>query len=154
MSDAHAATQGAVFGVTEPSPKKDIVLLLEDDESIATMLVAVLRRLGLRVIWTQQGAEGIAAFQRHEREVALVLADCRLPDGDGRGVCQQLREIAPTLPVLVTSGNFMSHDSGALLPHQLVEYLPKPYAPSEIMARVRHLLAQAGQAEAAAAGFV
>jgi DNA-binding response OmpR family regulator len=154
MSDAHAATQGAVFGAAEPPPPKDVVLLLEDDESIATNQVGVLRRLGLRVIWTQLGAEGLAAFQRHDREVALVLADCRLPDMDGREVCQQLRAIAPTLPVLVTSGNFMSHDPGSLAPHQLVQYLPKPYAPSEIMARVRHLLAQAERAEAGASQFL
>lgn len=129
------------------------MLLLEDNETIAQMLVAILRRIGLRVVWTQLGAEGLAAFHRHDREVALVLADCRLPDMDGREVCQQLRELVPTLPVLVTSGSVTARSLGPLAPHQLVQYLPKPYAPSEIMTRVQNLISMAEQAEVAT-GFV
>ncbi|MBI2517606.1 MAG: response regulator [Opitutae bacterium] len=154
MSDAHSAIEGTAFGPTYPHPRKDVVLLLEDNETIAKMLMAVLRQIGLRVVWSPLGAEGMAAFRRHDREVALVLADCRLPDMDGREVCQQMRELVPTLPVLVTSGSVTARNLGPLVPHRLVQYLPKPYAPSEIISRVRQLLAQAEQAESAAAGFV
>lgn len=154
MSDARSAPQETAYGATALSPRKNVVLLLEDNETIANMLVTVLARLGLRVVWSQLGADALAEFQRRGREIALVLADCRLPDMDGREVCRRLRELDPTLPVLVTSGNVAGRSLGPLTAHQLVQYLPKPYAPSEIIIRVRHLLAMAGRAGPAAAGFV
>lgn len=153
MSEAYCATQGAACGAVAPLLKKNLVLLLEDNETIAQMLMALLRRSGLRVIWAQLGAEALATFAQHDREVALVLADCRLPDMDGREVCQRLRELVPTLPVLVTSGNVTARDLGPLVPHALVGYLPKPYAPAEIIAQVRRLIAAAARADADA-GFV
>lgn len=112
MSDACSFPQEAERGTTEPATRRDAVLLIEDNVDIAEMLTTVLRRQGLRVVWSQLGAEALATFGRSQREIALVLADCRLPNMDGREVCRQLRTWAPSLPMLLTSGNAGTPDSG------------------------------------------
>jgi DNA-binding response OmpR family regulator len=127
---------------------RDVILLLEDNEAIARMLTLVLGGQGMKVIWCQLGAAALVEFQRHAGNVALVLADCRLPDMDGREVCQRLRRLQPDLPVLVTSGNVTLRNLAPLDDGRLVSFIPKPYTPGEILHRVRDLLQQASGAAA------
>lgn len=115
-------------------------MLLEDNDAIAHMLTLVLRGLGLRTIWCQTGGAALDAYTKHHAEIVLVLADCRLPDMDGRDVCHRLRQRTPGLPVLLTSGHLSTQGLAPLEPAAGVEFLPKPYAPAEMLARVRALL--------------
>jgi DNA-binding response OmpR family regulator len=119
---------------------RDAVLLLEDNEIIASMLTALLKSLSLRVLWCADSASGERVFAERSGEVLLVLADCRLPDGDGRELCARFRTRVPHLPVLVTSGSVSGRGVAPLERDRFVEYLPKPYAPAEVIARVRRLM--------------
>jgi len=123
--------------------KRNAVLLLEDNEVIASMLTALMQTLSLRVIWCADGQSALRMFSERRDEVLLVLADCRLPDTDGREVCARLRLTAPRLPVLVTSGSVSGRGVAPLERDNLVEYLPKPYAPAEVLSRVRRLMSVA-----------
>lgn len=107
------------------------------------MLTALMHTLSLRVIWCADGASAVRVFSERRDEVLLVLADCRLPDTDGREVCARLRQTAPRLPVLVTSGSVSGRGVAPLARDGFVEYLPKPYAPAEVLARVRRLMSVA-----------
>ncbi len=127
------------------APARDAVLLIEDNESIARMLTLVLSGQGLKVIWCQLGAAALVEFQRQAGTIALVLADCRLPDMDGREVCHRLRRLRPGLPVLVTSGNVTLRNLAPLEDDRLVSFIPKPYTPGELLGRIRALL-EAAQA--------
>ncbi len=122
------------------SPAKDLVLLIEDNDGLAALLTTVLAKLGLRVHWCPRGADALPEFARHRDEIALVLADCRLPDADGRAVCATLRQSAPALPMLLCSGNVRCTDLGPLTEDERTAFLPKPYSPSELLGRVRTLL--------------
>ena len=139
-----------------PTATRNLVLFFEDNETIATLMATVLRdRLGLQVIWVETVADGLREFGRHQAEVCLVVADCRLPDGDGRVVGQQLRQREPELPVLLTSGRFGGDNYAPLVPGDLVQFLPKPYSPSELVAGVRLLLERSATARCGTvAGFV
>lgn len=130
--------------VPSDPPHRNAVLLLEDNEIIASMLTALLKSLSLRVIWCADGASAERVFAERHDEVLLVLADCRLPDVDGRDVCARFRTRIPELPVLVTSGSVSGRGVAPLERNRLVEYLPKPYAPSEVLTRVRRLMDAAG----------
>lgn len=144
MSDASSLPRSASATATPTPPRKDAVLLLEDNETIAGLLMALMRSLGLRVYWCVEGGEAFPIFENHRHEILLVLADCRLPDMDGRDVCLRLRETEPNLPVLVTSGSVSGRGVAPLPRCRSVDYLPKPYAPSEVLVRVRRLLAEGG----------
>ena len=136
---------------------RDIVILLEDNEVIAGLIGTVLlQRLGLRVVWSPTAGGGLQEFERYTERLAVVVADCRLPDGDGRVACQQMRALQPELPVLLTSGRFSADNYSPLEPGRFVQFLPKPYSPAEMAARVRSILVDAGRdgRPVAAAGFV
>jgi len=138
---------------SDPS-RRNAVLLLEDNEIIASMLTALLKSMSLRVIWCADGASAERVFAERHGEVLLVLADCRLPDVDGRDVCARFRTRIPELPVLVTSGSVSGRGVAPLERNRLVEYLPKPYAPSEVLTRVRRLMDAAGSAGPLNTGMV
>lgn len=138
---------------SDPS-RRNAVLLLEDNEIIASMLTALLKSMSLRVIWCADGASAERVFAERHGEVLLVLADCRLPDVDGRDVCARFRTRIPELPVLVTSGSVSGRGVAPLERNRLVEYLPKPYAPSEVLTRVRRLMDAASSAGPLNTGMV
>ena len=130
-------------------------MLIEDNETIAGLLIAILRGMRLRVFACADGAQACELFARHQEEILLVLADCRLPDADGRELCLKFRESVPDLPVLVTSGSVSGRGVAPLPRNSMVEYLPKPYAPSEVLQKVRRLIdAAGGQRQMAPQGFV
>ncbi|MBA4138136.1 MAG: hypothetical protein C0518_12540 [Opitutus sp.] len=142
-------------GAQAPSePCKDAVLLIEDNETIAGLLTAILRGMRLRVLPCADGAQAQALFAQHKHDILLVLADCRLPDADGRELCLKFRETLPNLPVLVTSGSVSGRGVAPLPRGRLVEYLAKPYAPSEVLKKVRGLIEAAGGGRIAGEGFV
>lgn len=118
------------------------------------MLTALLKSMSLRVIWCADGASAERVFAERHGEVLLVLADCRLPDVDGRDVCARFRTRIPELPVLVTSGSVSGRGVAPLERNRLVEYLPKPYAPSEVLTRVRRLMDAASSAGPLNTGMV
>jgi two-component system cell cycle sensor histidine kinase/response regulator CckA len=133
---------------------RDAVLLIEDNETIVGLLTAILRGMRLRVFSCADGAQAQAVFAEHKDQILLVLADCRLPDADGRELCLKFREVVPDLPVLVTSGSVSGRGVAPLPRSSLVEYLPKPYAPSEVLNKVRRLIDAAGGSRVAGEGFV
>lgn len=134
---------------------RDKALIIEDNEGIAGLLTILLGKFNLRAIWSQTGQEALENFGAHHESIALVISDCRLPDGDGREICQQMRDQAPDLPVLLSSGSAACLNLGALTSGRLVGFLPKPYSPAEMLGQVSKLQAEVIEASTAiSAGFV
>lgn len=120
-----------------------IVLLVEDEESLGDLLSHLLGRLGLRVVRATDGTRALELFPQHRDHVVLAFVDCRLPDMEGADVCRKLRESAPKLPLLLTSGR----DQHALVSTFEADgpagFLPKPYMPADVMRHVTALLSAA-----------
>ena len=117
--------------------------MIEDHETIGSLLTTVLARLGLRVLCCPTAAAAREEFARHQERIALVFADCRLPDADGRDVCAALREEAPELPLVLCSGNARCAELGSLAADDHTVFLPKPFRPADVLKHVRMLLANA-----------
>jgi two-component system OmpR family response regulator len=122
-------------------------LLLDDDAAIRTLLVDYLRQHAISVEALSNGT----AFRRRapEAEVDLVLLDLMLPDDDGLALCRWIKSVRPTLPVimLTAQGDPISRVLGLELGAD--DYVPKPFEPRELVARIRAVLRR-GQAVAAA----
>jgi len=117
------------------------ILLIEDDPRLAEMVSEYLGQAGFSVSAAGAGNEGLARLER-ERFDALVL-DLTLPDIDGLEVCRQLRARADT-PVLMLTARGDAMDRVVGLEIGADDYLPKPFEPRELLARLRAILRRRG----------
>ena len=116
------------------------VLLVEDDDGIATPLSAALRGDGHEVVRVATGGD---ALRVAEQGVAAVVLDLGLPDIDGVEVCRRLREIAPHAPVLMLTARTSEADVVVGLDAGADDYVTKPFRLAELLARLRALLRRA-----------
>ena len=127
------------------------ILIVDDDAALRAFVATVLEQAGYRTIEAGTGEDALEAV-RAERPHLLVL-DVRLPGLSGYEVCHQVRrEFGESLPILFVSGERMeSFDRVAGLLLGGDDYLVKPFAPGELLARVRRLVRRAPPAVATAA---
>ena len=115
-----------------------LVLVIEDDRSIAELVGLYLRRDGFGVHVEADGAAGLAAVRRL-RPVAVVL-DVGLPGLDGVEVCRRLRAEQDWTPVLFVTARDDEVDRVLGLELGADDYVTKPFSPRELVARVRTVL--------------
>ncbi len=118
----------------------DRILLIEDDPRLARMVEDYLAGAGYRVTHAPSGRAGIALTQRETFD-ALVL-DLMLPDMDGLEVCKEVRAKAQT-PILMLTARGDAMDRIVGLEMGADDYLPKPFEPRELLARLRAILRRA-----------
>ena len=100
------------------------ILVVEDDEAIATNLVRVLDSQGYAVARVARGVEALDAV---DANVGLVLLDLGLPDIDGIDVCRGLRSGHPDLAILILTARDQDRDVVAGLDAGADDYLVKPF---------------------------
>lgn len=125
------------------------VLIIEDDLRLGAMVATYLRGAGFEVDQAPDGARGLAALEagRHD----LVLLDLMLPDADGLDLCRRIRARSDVPIVMVTArGDLADRIVGLELGAD--DYLPKPFEPRELLARVRAVLRRRGPGGAPDAG--
>ncbi|GLX21471.1 response regulator transcription factor [Streptomyces lavendulae] len=125
------------------------VLVVEDDPGVRSTLDQLLRFEGYRVVQAADGIQGLAVLDREEPDLALV--DVVMPGLDGLSLCRTLRRRGDQLPVLVLTARDQVGDRVAGLDAGADDYLAKPFATEELLARIRALLRRT-EAGAAASG--
>ena len=115
----------------------DRILIIEDDPRLAEMVRDYLGGAGFRVAHAGNGASGLALHAREAFD-AIVL-DLMLPDMDGLDVCRQVRARADT-PILMLTARGDAMDRVVGLEMGADDYLPKPFEPRELLARLRAIL--------------
>src|SRR3954471_20575619 len=110
------------------------ILLVEDDDAIASGLERVLDSQGYAVRRLARGGPALAAA---DESVELVILDLGLPDIDGIDVCRRLRAARPDLAILIVTARDQELDVVAGLDAGADDYLVKPFRLSELLARVR-----------------
>jgi two-component system, OmpR family, phosphate regulon response regulator OmpR len=113
------------------------VLLIEDDRRLAEMVAAYLGEAGFCVSIASDGRTGLARLGREP--VDAVVLDLMLPDTDGLEVCRRLRATSDT-PVLMLTARGDTMDRVVGLEIGADDYLPKPFEPRELLARLRAIL--------------
>ena len=118
------------------------LLMIEDDHRLAQMVGEYLGQSGLQVTHRADGASGLARLQGSELP-DLVILDLMLPDMDGLEVCRRIRALpgaAAQVPVLMLTAKGDPMDRVIGLEIGADDYLPKPFEPRELLARIRALL--------------
>ena len=117
------------------------VLLVEDDATIADFVARGLREAGFAVDHEANGDAGLAAARSQPYDVAII--DLMLPGRDGLSVIDELRRRGVTTPVLILSARRSVDDRVRGLQAGGDDYLTKPFAFAELLARVQALLRRA-----------
>jgi two-component system phosphate regulon response regulator OmpR len=113
------------------------ILVIDDDERLAGMVADYLGAAGYRVTASATARDGEQRLKREQFD-ALVL-DLMLPDGDGLEVCQRIRQHSD-IPVLMLTARGDAMDRVVGLEIGADDYLPKPFEPRELLARLRAIL--------------
>lgn len=111
------------------------ILLVEDDENLAASLAKGLKEAGFAC--TAAASVGEAEERLGEGCPALVLLDMGLPDGDGADLLRTIRTFDAELPVIITTARAGISDRVEGLENGADDYLVKPYAFEELLARIR-----------------
>jgi DNA-binding response OmpR family regulator len=130
------------------------VLLVEDEGSIGQLLRAYLERDGYRVVWVRTGEEALAELDRHG--IRMVVLDIGLPGIDGFEVCRRIRARSD-VPIVMLTARDEEPDRVAGLELGADDYVPKPFSPRELAARIKAILRRAegsGEAEVLTMGDV
>jgi two-component system phosphate regulon response regulator OmpR len=115
----------------------DRILLIDDDPRLAAMVAEYLGGAGYRVATAPDGTHGLTRLAREPYDA--VVLDLSLPDIDGLEVCRRLRA-RWDIPVLMLTARGDATDRIVGLELGADDYLPKPFEPRELLARLRAIL--------------
>jgi DNA-binding response OmpR family regulator len=115
----------------------DRILLIEDDPRLAEMVQSYLGEAGFSVSAAGRGEAGIAMLAREPFDA--VVLDLMLPDTDGLEVCRRIRQRS-RMPILMLTARGDAMDRVVGLELGADDYLPKPFEPRELLARLRAIL--------------
>ena len=119
------------------------ILVIEDDARLAQMVADYLSQSGYQVEHVGTGRSGLTRLREAGHQVDLVLLDLMLPDVDGLEVCRQIRALPSALartPVVMLTAKGDPMDRVVGLEIGADDYLPKPFEPRELLARIRAVL--------------
>ena len=133
------------------------LLMIEDDHRLAQMVSEYLGHNGLQVAHQADGTSGLAQLQSPDTGSLpdLVILDLMLPDMDGLEVCRRIRALpgpAAQVPVLMLTAKGDPMDRIIGLELGADDYLPKPFEPRELLARIRAILRRRGDGGTQPAG--
>lgn len=113
------------------------ILMIEDDPDITLLLVNYLKLQGINVDAFETPAPGIEALKNAHYD--LIILDLTLPDIDGLVLCRMIRETVDT-PIIISSARSDIHDKIDAFDYGADDYLPKPYEPRELIARIHSVM--------------
>ncbi len=137
MSDSFQPPASA--SMPAPAEREGAVLLIEDEPSIARMLLQVFAQAGLTVILARDVAEGLGLFEKNHQRIGLAFVDCRQPEVSGAEFCRRLRSVVPGFPVLFAG----TRDPAVPANGEPTVFIPRPYLPTELAWQMRSLLRRA-----------
>jgi signal transduction histidine kinase/ActR/RegA family two-component response regulator len=138
IGDAAPAT--ATPKKTGEAGHSETLLVVEDEASVLRVTKRILEQAGYRVLSASSLVQAVTIARSTPGPIELLLTDLVLPDGGGRDVAERIAELRPEIRVLYVSG----YTDDPALRHGIsaseVEFLAKPFAPDQLVARVREVL--------------
>jgi two-component system response regulator ResD len=126
--------RSAAARLADPKP---IVLVADDEPIVVEVVERYLRRDGFRVVTASTANEAWDAATSPQVPPSLIVLDVMLPGGDGMDICRRLRERGVRIPILLLTARSDEADRIAGLGIGADDYVPKPFSPGELVARVK-----------------
>ena len=131
---------------TQALPERDLsgvgtVLVADDDHAVRSLAASVLYEAGYTVELAEDGVQAVKRLRELGSQVSLILLDLTMPKLGGAEAALELRRVHPDIPIIAMSGygdaEAMERFSGA----RIDDFLPKPFSPDQLAAKVRDVLA-------------
>jgi two-component system, cell cycle sensor histidine kinase and response regulator CckA len=151
--------QGTTFTIYLPASEKPVarvaavtptirqgtetILLIDDEAMIIEVAQAMLEKLGYAVISANSGNAAIDVIERFKDNVNLVILDLVMPGLDGSRTYARIRQIAPTMRVLLSSGYALDGQAEALLRKGCRGFIQKPFTIQDLSVKIRDVLDRA-----------
>jgi DNA-binding response OmpR family regulator len=119
------------------------ILVVEDEQSIASLVSLYLTNEGFDVVHVADGAQALATVERVRP--SLVILDVMLPGMDGVEICRRLRQSTEALPIVMLTARDAEVDRVLGLELGADDYITKPFSPRELVARVKAVLRRTGR---------
>jgi signal transduction histidine kinase/CheY-like chemotaxis protein len=125
---------------TPSAPRTGTVLVVEDEDTVRTLVQRILERNGYRVLTAESGAKALQTAASHDGEIAVVLTDVIMPGMSGRDFAEQVLAATPELKVVFMSGypDEVAAGLGVLSPE--TNYLQKPFTEAGVLAALDRAL--------------
>ncbi len=104
-----------------------LVLLVDDEETVRTVGTQMLEKLGFRVLSARDGIEAIQIFRLQSQDMACVILDLTMPRMGGEETYRRLRQIRPSVPVIISSGYGEQEVTQRFVGKGLAGFIQKPY---------------------------
>ena len=124
------------------------VLLVDDDASIIEVLKLYFEKEGYQVFTCMQGDKAAATFEASQPDI--VILDLMLPGKDGNDICREIRKTSDT-PIIMLTARTDTLDKIIGLELGADDYVPKPFEPKEVLARVKAVLRRTDKRDSGAA---
>lgn len=125
-----------------PADHTATILMVEDDSMVRYLVAEYFRRVGYEVIEATDGEAGLKSGL--EKRADVIILDVMMPKMNGFDVCQQLRQNQVTTPIIFLTSKNEEHYTIAGLEGGGDDFLPKPFSPRELEARVRSVIRRSG----------
>jgi PAS domain S-box-containing protein len=118
--------------ITESARGEGLVLVVDDEAGIRSLIQHTLEDLGYTVLTAEHGAQALELFERSEQEIILVLLDLVMPVLDGAETAAALQAMDPDLPILIMSGVGDDDALRGFGKTRVSGFVPKPFAPDQL----------------------
>ncbi len=120
----------------------DIYRFAYDDPAIRELVETILEKVGYQVIMAVDGEQAIELYSNHQTAIDLIMLDVIMPKTGGKQAYEAIREIAPDVRCLFTSGYSNNGVHTGFVLSEGLELIQKPYNPSQLLRQIRSILAQ------------
>lgn len=121
-----------------------IILLVEDEESLASFILEELRFEGYEVLYAADGEQALKTYEENQEKITMILLDWMLPKYDGITVARRIRRKSQ-VPIIMMTARDQLTDKVIGLDAGTDDYITKPFDIEELLARIRVVIRRAGQ---------
>lgn len=126
--------------IYNPQGHKELIMIVDDEELVTILAQRVLAEAGYRVVVARDGFQAIRNYRLLMNRISLIILDFTMPVMDGSDVFNELREMNPKVPVVLSSGFAEQERLRAMLAKGLRGFIPKPYTQQKLLQQIRSTL--------------
>jgi PAS domain S-box-containing protein len=133
LSDGQSPVAEAPHEVRLPRGNGEQILVVDDEASIRSVVQRTLERFGYRVMLAADGAEGLAAFTEHRRDIEVILTDMAMPVMDGPDMIEAILKVDPKARIVASSGLASGGAVADAMAAGVTDFVIKPYTAETLL---------------------